>query len=62
MYGRAIADRNGGTVCAPDGGLHAWTVYFAAPAGASITHAHAVLQEQNSNGTFSDVGYDTANY
>jgi hypothetical protein len=57
-----VNSRNGGTVCAPDGALHSWTVYFATSASSAITHAHAVLQVQNTNGTYSDAGTDYADY
>ncbi|MGI5182719.1 hypothetical protein ACQEVZ_41335 [Dactylosporangium sp. CA-152071] len=57
-----VNSRNDGTFCAPNGALHSRIVYFAAPASASITHAHAVLQVQNSNGTYSDAGTDYADY
>jgi hypothetical protein len=57
-----VNSRNGGTVCAPNGALHSWTVYFDTAASSTITHAHAVLQVQNSDGTYSDAGTDYANY
>jgi len=51
-----INTRNGGTVCASDGSLHTWNVDFAAPGDPDTTHVHVILQVQNTNGTYSNVG------
>lgn len=50
-----LASRNGGTVCAPNGALHSWSVNFAAPGHANTTHAHVILQVQTAGGGFVDV-------
>ncbi|AGZ39962.1 hypothetical protein [Actinoplanes friuliensis] len=51
-----INSRNGGTVCAPNGALHSWSVNFAAPGTADTTHVHVILQVQNAGGSYSDAG------
>lgn len=51
-----LATRSGGTVCAPDGSLNRWSVNLSPYGSAFVTHVHVVLQVQNNNGTYSDVG------
>lgn len=55
-----INTRSGGTVCAPNGALHTYSVDFDAPGHADTTHVHVILQVLNTNGTYSDVGFSTA--
>ncbi|MET7419766.1 hypothetical protein [Dactylosporangium sp. NPDC005555] len=54
--------RDGGTVCAPNGALNPFSVYFQTAADPSISHAHAILQVQNTGGTYTDVGVVIHNY
>jgi hypothetical protein len=47
--------RDGGTVCASTGALHAWSVDFSAPASIYTAHAHVILQIQTTGGGYLDV-------
>jgi hypothetical protein len=50
-----LTSRNGGTVCAPNGALHSWSVNFGAPGHANTEHAHVILQVQTAGGGYIDV-------
>ena len=54
-----INARDGGTVCAPDGALHRWSVNLAPAGHPDTTHAHVMLQVQT-GATWSNVGTGSA--
>jgi hypothetical protein len=57
-----VGSRNGGTVCATNGSVHQWSVYFDVAGDTDTTHAHVVLQRQTSSTTYSDEGVSTHDY